>query len=101
MGEGRRIEEALDQIRWARLAQPQKDGLPVLQQKQARVCETFLRAPDRSRHRLAANVYSLSSHAYQWDEAWVELELNVLHPHSHHREPLVGPVVSGELSAAH
>lgn len=38
--------------------------------------------------------------SYQWEEAWVEQQLGVLHPHGQDWLPLVGPVVCGELSVA-
>lgn len=57
MGEGGHIEEALDQVGRTCLAQPQEDEVPVLQQKHAGVCESFLGAAYRSRQRLAANIY--------------------------------------------
>lgn len=41
------------------------------------------------------------SDPYQWDEAWVEQQLCVFHPHGHDRQPLMGSVISGELCAAH
>lgn len=57
VGEGGQVEQALDEVWWACLAQPQEHGLAVLQQEDARVCETLLRAAHRSGRLLAVDVY--------------------------------------------
>lgn len=57
VGEGGQVEQALDEVWWACLAQPQEHGLAILQQEDARVCETLLRAAHRSGRLLAVDVY--------------------------------------------
>lgn len=57
MGEGGQVEEVLDEVWGARLAQPQEHGLAVLQQEHAGVCETLLGAAQRGGRLLAAQVY--------------------------------------------
>lgn len=39
--------------------------------------------------------------SYQGDETRVEQQLRLLHPHGHDRQPLVSPVIRGQLGAAH
>lgn len=56
MSEGGHIEEVLDQVRWARLSEPQKHDVPVLQQERAGICESLLGAANRSRHSIAADI---------------------------------------------
>lgn len=52
-----KVEYALDEVRWARLAQPQEHGVAVLQQEHAGVCKAFLRAAQRGRQSVAADVH--------------------------------------------
>lgn len=42
VGEGGQVKDVLDEVWWARLAQPQEHGVAVLQQEHARVCQTLL-----------------------------------------------------------
>ena len=39
--------------------------------------------------------------SHQWDKAWIEQQLGILHPHGCGAESLVSPVICRELSAAH
>lgn len=57
VSEGRQVKEALDEVWWAGLAQPQEHGVTVLQQEHASVYQTLLCAAHGSRHSLAANIH--------------------------------------------
>lgn len=57
VGEGRQVKDALDEVGRARLAEPQKHGVAVLQQEHAGVCQTLLRTTQRSRQGLAVDIH--------------------------------------------
>lgn len=57
VGQGGQVKHVLDEVRWARLAQPQIHGVSVLQQEHAAVGQTLLGAAQRSRQSLAADVH--------------------------------------------
>lgn len=57
VGEGRQVEEVLDEVGWRRLAQPQEQGVSVLQQERSRVAQTLLRAAQRSRQSLTTRIH--------------------------------------------
>lgn len=57
VGQGGQVKHVLDEVRWARLAQPQIHGVSVLQQEHAGVGQTLLGAAQRSGQSLAADVH--------------------------------------------
>lgn len=57
MGEGGHVEDALDQLWGAGLAQPQEEGAPILQQEHAGICQALFRAAHRSWHHITGNVH--------------------------------------------
>ena len=57
VGEGRQVEDALDEVGGARLAQPQKQGVSVLQQEHAGVGKRLLRAAHRGGKGIASQVH--------------------------------------------
>lgn len=56
MGEGGHVEQVLDEVGGAGLAQPQEQGVSVLQQEDARVGQTLLGAAQRGGRSFCAGV---------------------------------------------
>lgn len=57
MGEGGHVEDALDQLWGAGLAQPQEEGAPILQQEHASICQALLRTAHWSWHHITGNIH--------------------------------------------
>ena len=66
VGEGGQVEDVLDEVWWAALAQPEEHGVAVLQQEHAGVSQPLLRAAQRSRHCLTVHLHSVHGGVGVW-----------------------------------